>query len=210
MEFTAQQMDALQEMVSVGCGQALSSPRRPRPDRPGHQDGGDDEQARAMAEQLQSDTNDALENLRDLARGIYPPLLADQGLTAALEAQARKSTVPVTIDADGVDRYSPEVESAVYFSCLESLQNVAKYAAAATASIRLSTSNDSLRFSVEDDGVGFDTSATRFGTGLQGIADRLAALGGDLNVTSAIGAGTKVVGSIPVTGQQPTTPRRLD
>ena len=99
---------------------------------------------------------EALEELRDLARGIYPPLLADKGLVAALESQARKSAVPVTIEADGVGRYAREAEAAVYFSCLEALQNVAKYAAASRATVSLSDGDGRLRFEVTDDGVGFD------------------------------------------------------
>ena len=91
----------------------------------------DPAQARTMLEGLQADTQTALEELRDLARGIYPPLLADQGLAAALTAQARRSPVPVAVEAPGdLGRFAPEVEAAVYFSCLEGLQNVAKYAEA--------------------------------------------------------------------------------
>ncbi len=148
---------------------------------------------------LQSDAGDALENLRDLARGIYPPLLADKGLVAALESQARKSTIPIAIEADGVGRYPQEAESAVYFSCLEALQNVAKYASASRASITLSDGDGRLRFAVNDDGVGFDQNETSRGTGLQGIADRLAALDGAAEVASVPGGGTTVSGSVPVT-----------
>jgi signal transduction histidine kinase len=147
---------------------------------------------------LQSDAGDALENLRDLARGIYPPLLADKGLVAALESQARKSTIAIAIDADGVGRYPQEAEAAVYFSCLEALQNVAKYASASQATISLSDGDGRLRFAVKDDGVGFDQSETSYGTGLQGIADRLAALDGRAEVTSVPGGGTTVSGSVPV------------
>ena len=147
---------------------------------------------------LQSDAGDALENLRDLARGIYPPLLADKGLVAALESQARKSTIAIAIEADGVGRYPQEAEAAVYFSCLEALQNVAKYASASRATISLSDGDGRLRFAVKDDGVGFDQSETSYGTGLQGIADRLAALDGMAEVTSVPGGGTTVSGSVPV------------
>ena len=147
---------------------------------------------------LQSDAGDALENLRDLARGIYPPLLADKGLVAALESQARKSTIAVAIEADGVGRYSQEAEAAVYFSCLEALQNVAKYASASQATISLSDGDGRLRFAVKDDGVGFDQAETSHGTGLQGIADRLAALDGAVEITSLPGGGTTVSGSVPV------------
>ena len=104
----------------------------------------DPAQVARMLEQIQTDTNDALENLRDLARGIYPPLLQDQGLVAALEAQARKAAVPTTVDGDGVGRFGQDVEAAVYFSCLEALQNVAKYAGASRATIALSNGAGSL------------------------------------------------------------------
>jgi signal transduction histidine kinase len=158
----------------------------------------DAEQAKSMAAQLQSDATDALEELRDLARGIYPPLLADQGLVAALQSQARKSVVPVAIEADGVGRYSRETEAAVYFSCLEALQNVAKYANASLVTLRLSDGDHRLTFEVTDDGVGFDERQTSFGTGLQGITDRLSAVGGDVVVRSTPGAGTSVTGHLPV------------
>src|SRR5206468_7093419 len=133
---------------------------------------------------LQAQSTDALDNLRDLARGIYPPLLADQGLAVALSAQARKAALPVEVEADGVGRYPQDAEAAVYFCTLEALQNVAKYAAAYRAKVGLSCSDDSLRFTVTDNGTGFDTTSTRHGTGLQGMADRLAALGGTLQIRS--------------------------
>jgi signal transduction histidine kinase len=151
-----------------------------------------------MLEELGAETQQALEDLRDLARGIYPPLLADQGLGAALDAQARRSTVAVTVDADGVGRYPPEVEAAVYFSCLEALQNVAKYARAGAATVQLREAPGRLEFRIRDDGVGFDAGATSYGTGLQGMADRLAALGGTLAVSSTPGGGTTITGSLPV------------
>jgi len=154
--------------------------------------------AKTLAEDLQAQATSALEDLRDLARGIYPPLLADQGLVVALQSQARRSAVPLTIEGDHVGRYSKDVEAAIYFACLEALQNVAKYAQASRAEVRLSEVDGRVRFEVSDDGVGFDAKATSYGTGLQGIADRLAATGGDVTVTSTPGAGTVVTGSIPV------------
>jgi signal transduction histidine kinase len=162
----------------------------------------DPAKAGALLDTLQTAATDALEDLRDLARGIYPPLLADKGLTTALEAQARKAIVPVTVEADGVGRFPADVESAVYFSCLEALQNVAKYAQASGATIRLMNGSGELRFEIRDDGRGFDPSATSYGTGLQGIADRLAALGGELVVTSAPGGGTAVAGRLPLEGER--------
>jgi signal transduction histidine kinase len=141
----------------------------------------------------------ALEDLRDLARGIYPPLLADQGLVPALQAQARKASLPVEIDADGIGRYPQDTEAAVYFCTLEALQNITKYADASRATVGLACSDSSLRFTVTDDGTGFDTASTRNGTGLQGMADRLAALGGARQVRSQPGRGTTVTGQLPVT-----------
>jgi signal transduction histidine kinase len=151
-----------------------------------------------MIRALQGQAAAALEDLRDLARGIYPPLLADQGLAAALESQARKASLPVQVEPDGVGRYDRGVESAVYFCALEALNNVAKYAKASTATVRLAQSNGMLRFEVIDDGAGFDAGATSYGTGLQGMADRLDAVGGTLEVRSAPGGGTTVIGRVPV------------
>ena len=158
--------------------------------------GKDDERAGVMLAELQSETNAALEDLRDLARGIYPPLLADRGLTAALEAQARKAALPVTVDAVGIGRFPQDVEATVYFCTLEALTNVAKYAGATRATVRLSNGNGQLRFEVTDDGRGFDTTSTGYGTGLQGMADRIAAVGGELEVRSAPGAGTTITGTV--------------
>ncbi len=158
----------------------------------------DPAKAAEMLTQIEAEMHDALEDLRDLARGIYPPLLADKGLEAALAAQARKSPVPVEVYAHGIDRFPQEIEAAVYFSALEALQNTAKYAAASRATITLSRANGSLSFTVTDDGAGFDTSATGYGSGLQGIADRLGALDGDLEVLSGPGSGTTVRGRVPV------------
>jgi signal transduction histidine kinase len=162
--------------------------------------GTDPDRQRELLRQVQQGLQDALADLRDLARGIYPPLLADQGLEAALEAQARRSSVPVTIEAQGVARYPQEAEAAVYFCVLEALQNVAKYADASTATVRLHAAADELHFEIQDDGRGFDPAATGYGTGVQGMADRLAALGGELRVASALGAGTTVRGTLPVDG----------
>ncbi|MGH2671916.1 MAG: ATP-binding protein [Actinomycetota bacterium] len=162
----------------------------------------DPDSARRLLAELGSETNATLEDLRDLARGIYPPLLADAGLAAALEAQARRAPIPVTIAPDGVGRYGQDIESAVYFCCLEALNNIAKYAHASTVEIRLSESDGVLRFDVVDDGRGFDPSATGQGTGLQGMADRLDAVGGALDVHSEPGSGTTVSGQLPVAGTE--------
>ena len=153
---------------------------------------------RQLGPALKNGLRAALDDLRDLARGIYPPLLADQGLIPALQAQARKASVPVDIEADGIGRYPQDTEAAVYFCTLEALQNIAKYAGACRATVRLSCADGGIQFSIADDGAGFDTAGTRSGSGLQGMADRLAALGGVLDVRSQPGHGTTLSGRLPV------------
>jgi signal transduction histidine kinase len=154
-------------------------------------------EAAEMLAQTEQQAAEALAELRELAHGIYPPLLADLGLTAALEAQARKAAIPVTVEAPGVGRYPREIEAALYFCVLEALQNVAKYAHASAARVTLGHDGRCLAFTVEDDGKGFDRATTPAGSGLQGITDRLAALGGTIDITSTPGHGTGVSGRVP-------------
>jgi len=154
--------------------------------------------AHELMSQLQDETQAAIDDLRDLARGIYPPLLADRGLEAALDAQARKSPTSVAVSAAGLERYDQDIEAAVYFACLEALQNVTKYAAATHASIELAQRNGSLEFVVIDDGSGFDPANVTLGSGLQGMTDRIDAIGGRLTIESEPGGGTTVRGSVPV------------
>jgi signal transduction histidine kinase len=156
----------------------------------------DPDRAQQTLEQLKSDTDDALETLRDLARGIYPPLLADKGLRTALESQANKATVPVTVDADGVGRYPQDIEAAVYFCVLEALQNIQKYANATHVIVRLRQEGASITFSVVDDGQGFDVASIKRGAGLTNMEDRLDALGGELRISSTFGHGTAITGSL--------------
>ena len=147
---------------------------------------------------LRTETGEALESLRDLARGIYPPQLADKGLAAALESEARKGSVPTEVRSEGIGRYPPDVESAVYFCALEALNNVAKHAGATRAAVRLAQADGELTFEVSDDGDGFDPAQTGYGTGLQAMADRLDAIGGTLKVHSQPGKGAQVTGRVPV------------
>jgi signal transduction histidine kinase len=151
-----------------------------------------------LAVQLKDGLRAALEDLRALARGIYPPLLAEQGLSAALRAHADRVPVPVLLEADGIGRYRRDTEATAYFCILEALQNVAKYARASRATVELACPDGHLEFRVADDGVGFDAATTTTGTGLQGMADRLAAVGGSLRVRSAPGTGTAIHGRLPV------------
>jgi signal transduction histidine kinase len=150
-----------------------------------------------MLGELRTEVDDAIETLSSLALGIYPPVLEELGIAAALGAQARIGTLPVTVSADGVDRQPIETEAAVYFSCLEAIQNAAKYARASHVDVQLGHEGANLTFEVRDDGVGFDTAVAGAGSGLQGIADRLSALGGSVEITSTPGVGTTVAGRVP-------------
>jgi signal transduction histidine kinase len=158
----------------------------------------DDDPAKQILGELQAEATEALANLRELARGIYPPMLADLGLAAALGAQAGKSPLPVTVEADGIGRFPQDTEAAVYFCCLEALQNTAKYAHASQARICLQAANGTLSFTVSDDGAGYDVRHTPMGSGLRNMADRLAALGGRLEVQSTPGHGTTITGQLPI------------
>jgi signal transduction histidine kinase len=158
----------------------------------------DPAKARELVSQLKGDADEALETLRDLARGIYPPLLADKGLAAALESQARKATLPVDVDADGIGRYPQDVEAAVYFCVLEALQNIQKYAQAQSATVRLTQSIGELSVEIRDHGKGFQSDSTKRGSGLQNMEDRMDALGGTIEVSSAPGSGTIVTACLPI------------
>jgi signal transduction histidine kinase len=153
---------------------------------------------KTMLTDLRTETGEALESLRDLARGIYPPQLADKGLVAALESEAPKGSVPTEVRSEGIGRYPPDVESAVYFCALQALDNVAKHAGATRAEVRLAQADGELTFEVSDDGDGFDPAQTGYGTGLQAMADRLDAVGGTLKVHSQPGMGAQVTGRVPV------------
>jgi signal transduction histidine kinase len=152
-----------------------------------------------MLGQLAQDVQATIKELRELAHGIYPPLLADNGLGDALRAAAGRSplTVYVTV-ADEVGRYPAEVEAAIYFSCTEALQNAAKHAEGATVQLRLWTEAGGLLFSVSDDGPGFDAAVARRGHGYVNMADRLGAIGGTVRWDSSPGHGAVVSGSIPL------------
>jgi signal transduction histidine kinase len=168
--------------------------------------GRDEERERALVTQLRGAARGVLESLRNLARGIYPPLLADQGLAAAVSAHAGKAPLPVVVDAGAVGRYPADVETAVYFCCVEAVQNGARHAPGATLRIRLRGSAGEVWFEAADDGPGFDRAAAPVNGGLQHMADRLAALGGSLQVDTCPGAGTTITGQIPATAATPAAP----
>lgn len=159
----------------------------------------DPAKANGMLEELGHDIQRTLDELRVLAHGIYPPLLANEGLLPALTAAARRATVPTWVEANGIGRYRPEVEAAVYFCCLEALQNAGKYAGeGATAKVRILQEGGALIFEVIDTGKGFDVKTQPAGAGLTNMTDRLGAVGGTLRLESTPGGGTTVRGAIPL------------
>jgi signal transduction histidine kinase len=152
-----------------------------------------------LLEQLGSDIEMALEELRELAHGIYPPLLADRGLAEALSAVAARAPVHTRLEAGTLGRYPPQVEATVYFCCLEALQNAGKHAGdAASATVHVFEKEGGLLFEVADDGPGFDPAAGGHGGGLTNMADRLGGIGGSLRIDSAPGGGTRIAGAIPI------------
>ena len=155
----------------------------------------------ALLDEINAQVEDALETLRTLARGIFPPVLADRGLVPALRAHLTRSASAARLEADASVarvRFDRRIESAMYFCCLEALQNAAKHAPGAPARVYLSAEPEWLTFSVSDEGPGFDTELNHGGTGLQGMLDRMAALGGTLEVVSTAGRGTTIRGRLPL------------
>ncbi|MEX1142844.1 MAG: histidine kinase [Thermoleophilaceae bacterium] len=158
-------------------------------------------QAVERLKELERAVDEALEELRTLAHGVCPPLLADRGVVEALRSAAGRSPIPVAVEAHQVGRYVPEVEGAVYFCVVEALQNVLKHADARHVEVRLDAGRQpALRFSVRDDGTGTLDGAIAPGAGITNMRDRLAAVGGRLDVSSTVGVGTTVLGNVPAAG----------
>jgi len=169
----------------------------------------DPERAKVLMNQLQDDVLSAIEELRSLAHGIYPPLLSSAGLGVAMTAACRRAPVPASLEAEGVGRHPPEIEAAVYFCCLEALQNAAKYAGAgASARVRIWEDAGGLLFEVDDDGAGFETTRASEGAGLTNMRDRLGAVGGTVRVESG-GQGTRIHGAVPLNGARIDLPSVL-
>ena len=156
--------------------------------------------AGAVLQGFGDDVDHVIDELRDLAHGIYPALLTSFGLAAALGAAGEQSGRLVTVQASGVRRCRPEVEMAVYFSCLAALNNAAKHAGPVPVSVDLSDTGGALDFTVCDSGAGFDPAETQVGAGIANMRDRIAAVGGTLAVDSAPGRGTRVHGRVPDPG----------
>jgi signal transduction histidine kinase len=162
----------------------------------------------ALAQQLDAvgdEAEQAVEELRNLAHGIYPTVLRDYGLAAALRAIAVRAPIPVDVTDERVGRCPRSIEAAVYFCSTEALQNAIKHAGDdAHVRITVGSNSDTVGFAVADDGVGMDVAAiSDGGDGLIGMRDRIGAVGGELTLTSSPGAGTCVRGTIPLDGTRP-------
>jgi signal transduction histidine kinase len=160
----------------------------------------DPEQAKAMLDELGVSLQEAVQELRNLAHGIYPPVLMDRGLAAALEAAAGRAALPAEVRADDIGRLEQPIEAAIYFCCLEALQNAGKHAGeGAHATITLRREPEGLVFEVADTGPGFDmSSASITGHGFVNMRDRIGAIGGTFRVESAPGDGTRISGTVPI------------
>jgi signal transduction histidine kinase len=151
--------------------------------------------ANAMDELL-TESKRAIDELRELARGIHPAILTEEGVGAAIESLAERSPVPVTVEPAPQRRFPDAIEATVYFVVAEALANVAKYASASRATVGISEETGTLHVEVADDGIG--GADIQNGTGLRGLVDRVAAVGGRLTVDSPVGAGTVVRAEVPV------------
>jgi signal transduction histidine kinase len=157
----------------------------------------DDELRRSLGE-LGADAEETLDELRSLAQGVYPAVLVDHGLAAALSSVARRAPLLVHLEAAPATRFAPEIEAAVYFCCLEAIQNAAKHAGAgATVTVNVRAHAGRVAFEIGDDGLGFDFDDVRCGQGLTNLHDRVAAVAGEVHIASRHGAGTTVRGDVP-------------
>jgi PAS domain S-box-containing protein len=180
---------AQQRLVALGIKLELA--RRSAEDSPG--------ESQVLLREIGSDVDEALSEVRSLAHGVYPAQLADRGLADALRVSANGGLLPVVVNAEGVHRYPQEIESAVYFCCLEALQNAGKHAQGATCAwVTLGEpGGERLAFEVRDDGPGLPENVEN-GAGLDNMRDRIAAVGGSLDVGPAVGGGTRVAGWVPL------------
>jgi signal transduction histidine kinase len=157
----------------------------------------DSPEHRKVLERLGTEVDEAIDELRDVAHGLHPEVLGQAGVGPALKAVAMRSATPVTVTG-ALPRQSEAVELAVYFCCVEGLQNAAKHAGSgARVTIRLAQDDGRVRFSIEDDGIGFDPATDPRGAGLTNLGDRLAAVGGGLEIDSQPGRGTRIAGDLP-------------
>jgi signal transduction histidine kinase len=156
--------------------------------------------AATMLDSLRHELRVAHDELRNLAQGVYPPVLTEHGLEAALQSAADRCPLPVTVALDHVGRHHPDVEAALYFCCVEALQNAVKHSQARAIQLACGLDGSTLWISVAGDGVGFDAATNAGGSGIVNIRDRLGAIGGTLEVASKRDAGVVVRGYVPVYG----------
>jgi signal transduction histidine kinase len=167
-----------------------------------------DTDASAALNGFGEEVQQAIEEVRAFARGVYPLLLASQGLGAALVSASRYAAPPITVSARGIRRCRPEVESAVYFTCLAAIDNAAKHAGPAKVYVRVWDTAQALHFTVGDTGCGFDPNRTPRGAGLCNMHDRIAAVGGTVAIHSGPSHGTRLHGSVPDPWPGATAERR--
>lgn len=179
---------AQQELVAIGVKAGIAATLVHK----------DPAKAIAIIDQVRADAQSALQGLRDLTRGACPPILADSGLAAALDARARAAGLPVLIDAIDVERLPRQIEIAAYYCCSEAFQNAAKYAKATAITVTIRVRAGGLTVRVADDGAGFDTIVARRGVGMRSMAERVESLGGTFEVRSSLGGGTEISAVIPI------------
>jgi signal transduction histidine kinase len=166
----------------------------------------DEERAASELNSLHGLCDEALATLADLARGLHPRELTEDGLAAALSARVARvpEEIRTSVEADGLGRHPSDIEAAAYFACLEAVQNAVKYSQCSSIVLRLAEEAGALSFSVSDDGIGFDRTRVALGAGMTNMADRIEALNGTLEVRSAPSAGTTVTGRLPSSALAPT------
>lgn len=170
----------------------------------------DPQHGASMLREIGEQMDEALAEVRRLATGVYPPSLAEHGLNEAIRSMARHCPSPPFLDLSGVRRYDADTEAAVYFCCLEAMQNIAKHAGPyVDSTVRIWEKGQELRFEVRDEGAGFADDSVRHGHGLLNMRDRVEASDGTLSVTSREGHGTVVRGRVPLRRRRRTRARRI-
>ncbi|HEX5468404.1 MAG TPA: ATP-binding protein [Gaiellaceae bacterium] len=163
-----------------------------------------DRAVRANLVGIQESVTKVVDELREISHGIYPPVLSDYGLAKALRRARPPTGAVLTVRATDIGRHPPELESALYYCCLEAIQNATKHGGPAPRiNVTLEKRADELTFQVSDEGPGFDASTLRHGTGFENMRDRLGALDGRLSIVSSPGEGTTVSGSVPLHARVP-------
>jgi two-component system, NarL family, sensor kinase len=153
---------------------------------------------RASLDRLGEEADATIRTLRELSRGLHPPVLETEGIAAALRAGARGLPVDVSVHDQTLDRFAPQIEAAVYFCCLEAVKNAATHAQARIVRVALTVVDGTLRFCVEDDGTGFDPATARDGRGLVNLEDRISGLDGRVTIDTSSGRGTRIAGEVPL------------